>query len=267
MELGIMVLEICVDSLDSAAIAAKGGADRVELCSDLLEGGITPSSGLIQAVRARVDLGLHVMIRPRGGDSFYTESEFELMAADIAEAKRLGADGVVLGLLTADGEVDVPRTEMLVRLASPMQVTFHRAVDMTPDTTRACEDILGTGAHRVLTSGGKQTALMGAEQIAQMVKLVDNKIGIMAGSGIDAHSAVKVARTSGVKEFHASLRRRVMSPVTFQKDGVSMGTPRNAEFVRYQLLEEDVRALRHALDRLQKGPGRGELRTMVQTHI
>ena len=115
MDLGIMVLEICVDSLDSAVTAAKGGADRVELCSDLMEGGITPSSGLIQVIRARIDIDLHVMIRPRGGDSFYSDNEFELMAADIAEAKRLGADGVVLGLLTADGEVDVPRTAKLVK--------------------------------------------------------------------------------------------------------------------------------------------------------
>src|ERR1035437_4449723 len=133
MDLAIMVLEMCVDSVDSALTAAKGGADRIELCSDLTEGGITPSSGLIQSVRAGVDVGLYVMIRPRGGDSLYSDNEFELMKLDILETKRLGADGVVLGLLTADGQVDLPRTEKLVRLAAPMQVTFHRAIDMTPD--------------------------------------------------------------------------------------------------------------------------------------
>lgn len=248
-----MVLEICVDSLDSAITAAKGGADRVELCSDLTEGGITPSAGLIQAVRANISIDLYVMIRPRGGDSFYSDSEFELMAADIVEAKRLGADGVVLGLLTADGQIDVPRTEKLVRLASPMQVTFHRAIDMTPDPSKACEDVLATGAHRVLTSGGEQTAVKGAEQIAEMVKIAGEKAGIMAGSGIDAHTVVKVARASGVKEFHASLRKRVMSPVTYRRDGVRMGTQKDAEFFRYQLREEDVLALRQALDKLEKG--------------
>ncbi len=252
MDLADMVLEMCVDSLDSAITAAKGGADRIELCSDLMEGGITPSSGLIQVVRAAVDIDLFVMIRPRGGDSLYSENELELMAVDILEARRLGADGVVLGVLTADGNVDIPRTEKLVGLAAPMQVTFHRAIDMTPDPAGACDDVLATGAHRILTSGGKQTALLGAEQIAHLVAKAGSKISIMAGSGIDAHNVVKLAQASGVTEFHASLRRPVMSPVTYRKDGIRMGTQKNAEFIRYQLLEEDVRDLRKALDHMAR---------------
>ena len=247
-----MVLEMCVDSVDSALTAAKGGADRIELCSDLTEGGITPSSGLIQSVRAGVDVGLYVMIRPRGGDSLYSDNEFELMKLDILETKRLGADGVVLGLLTADGQVDLPRTEKLVRLAAPMQVTFHRAIDMTPDPGKASEDVLASGAHRILTSGGKQTALMGADQIAQLVNIAGSRIRIMAGSGINARNVAKLAHASGVTEFHASLRKPVISPVTYRKDGVRMGTQKNAEFTRYRLLEEDVRELRKALDCLER---------------
>jgi copper homeostasis protein len=247
-----MVLEICVDSLESAVTAAKGGADRVELCSDLTEGGITPSSGLIQAVRGQIGIDLYVMIRPRGGDSLYSDGEFEVMEADIAEAKRLGADGVVLGVLTADGRVDIPRTAKLVELAAPMKVTFHRAIDMTTDLRRACEDILATGAHRVLTSGGKQTALLGAEQIAELVRIAGDKMGIMAGSGINAHNVARIARTSAASEFHASLRKRVLSPVSYRNDGIRMGTRKNAEFIRYHLRESDVQALRIALDCLAK---------------
>ena len=254
MDLAIMVLEMCVDSLDSAVTAARGGADRVELCSDLMEGGITPSSGLIQAVRAAIDIELYVMIRPRGGDALYSDNEIELMALDILEAKRLGCDGVVLGTLTADGQVDIARTEKLVKLASPMGVTFHRAIDMTPNLPKACKDVLATGAQRILTSGGKQTARLGVEQIAQMVEIARGKIAIMAGSGIDAHNVAKVARASGVTEFHASLRKRKDSPVTYRKDDVHMGNQKNAEFIRYQLLEEDVKALRRAVDHLAKTP-------------
>jgi copper homeostasis protein len=252
LDLGIMVLEMCVDSLDSAITAARGGADRVELCSDLMEGGITPSSGLIQAVRAAIDIDLFVMIRPRGGDLLYSDSEIELMALDIVEAKRLGCDGVVLGMLTVDGQVDIARTEELVKLAAPMQVTFHRAIDMTPNPAKACEDVLATGAHRILTSGGKQTALLGAQEIAQMVVIARGKIAIMAGSGIDSHNVAKLARASGVTEFHASLRKRVESPVTYRKDDVHMGNQKNLEFIRYELREEDVRALRQAVDHLAK---------------
>ena len=243
-----MVLEICVDSLDSAIVADKGGADRLELCSDLLEGGITPSAGLIQGVRAAVSIDLFVMIRPRGGDSIYTEREMEVIEADLAAAKRMGADGVVLGVLDRDGMVDISRTERLVELAAPMQVTFHRAFDLTVDLERACEDVVATGAHRILTSGGKQTARLGAEHIACLVKRAGTRIGIMAGSGINAHNAAELARATGVTETHASLRKRMASPLRHRKNGVTMGARKDAEFVRYELIEADVRALRRALD-------------------
>lgn len=252
-----MVLEICVDSLDSAMVAEKGGADRLELCSDLLEGGITPSYGLIQRVRAAVSIDLFVMIRPRGGDSVYTCRELEVMEADIAEARRLGADGVVLGILNADSEVDIPRTKHLVKLAAPMQVTFHHAFDLTPDLERASEDVIATGAHRILTSGGKQTARMGAETITRIVDRAGTRIAILAGSGINAHNAAELARTTGATEMHASLRRRAESPVRHRNNGVAMGTRKNAEFIRYELIEADVRALRNALDAIAEPAAAG----------
>jgi copper homeostasis protein len=253
-----MVLEICVDSLASAVTAEEGGADRIELCSDLLEGGITPSSGLIQAVRSKIDIPVFVMIRPRGGDLYYSASEFDIMVSDLLEARRLGADGVVLGLLTINGQVDIERTSRLVELAYPLQVTFHRAIDMAPDMERACEDIVSTGAHRILTSGGKQTAQLGAEQIARLVKVANGRIGVMVGSGIRAHNVQEIARATGAQEFHGSLRKRTPSPVTYRNYALSMGAQKDDEFFRYQLLEEEVRALRNALDDTVQLPGRGE---------
>ena len=243
-----MALEICVDSVEAAIVADRGGAERIELCGDLMEGGITPSAGLIAMVRSAVSIDVFVMIRPRGGDSLYSAREIDTMETDIAEAKRLGANGVVLGVLGSDSRVDVPRTERLVKLAAPMAVTFHRAFDMTPDLDQACEDAISTGAHRILTSGGMQTARKGAEEIARLVERAGQRIGIVAASGINARNAAELIRATGVTEVHASLRRRAPSPVRHRNNGVSMGTRKNAEFVRYELLEADVRALRSAVD-------------------
>ncbi len=246
----LMVLEICVDSVDSAVSASNGGADRLELCSDLLEGGITPSAGLIRAVRDRVAIEMYVMIRPRGGDFVYSDCELDVMAADILEAKQLGVDGVVLGLLTSDGSVDMANTARLVELAAPLPVTFHRAIDMSRNIEAACEDIISCGAHRILTSGGRQTAQQGAATIAELVKMGASRVRIMAGSGIRPGNVAELAKATGAQEFHASLRKGAPSPVTYRNEHVSMGSIDGAEFMRYHVLEADVAALREALDKI-----------------
>ncbi len=246
-----MILEICVDSLASAVTAERGGANRVELCSDLIEGGITPSAGLIQAVRSAISIDLFVMIRPRGGDVSYSPQEFDIMQADILHAGCLGANGVVLGMLQTDGKVDISRTAELVKLAQPMQVTFHRAIDLTPDLEAACEDVIATGAHRILTSGGMPTALSGAEQIARLVRRAGNRIRIMAGSGIHPRNAAELLQTTGATELHASLRRPVASPAGYRDRGIGLGQQKDAEFLRYELLEEDVRSLRNVMDSMR----------------
>jgi len=147
-----VLLEVCADSVESAVAAERGGAQRVELCSALLEGGLTPSSGLIATVRRRIGIGLHVLIRPRGGDFCYSPAEFEVMLLDVASCKSLGVDGVVLGLLVPDGSLDLPRTSALVQAARPMAVTFHRAFDMCSQPLLALEQLVALGVERLLTS-------------------------------------------------------------------------------------------------------------------
>ena len=148
-----MLVEICVDSAGGAFAAERGGADRVELCDNLMEGGTTPSAGCIKVARRGLKIALQVIVRPRGGDFLYTADEFDVMREDIRVAKELGADGVVVGCLTAEGEVDRVRTEELIALARPLNVTFHRAFDMCRDARRALEDLISLGVDRVLTSG------------------------------------------------------------------------------------------------------------------
>lgn len=243
-----MELEICVDSVESALAAQSGGAQRVELCSGLMEGGLTPSLGLIQAVRSRIGIGVHVMIRPRGGDFLYSEEELAVMRDDIALAARAGVQGVVLGLLTADGRVDVPRTRELVELARPMEVTFHRAIDMSSDLEGALEEVIESGADRVLTSGGERTAVLGSRRIRDMVRAARGRIGLMAGGGVRAENVQEIASATGAVEFHAGLRRTIPSRARYQAQKVSLGDPGVDDFARSVVLTADVRMLRQAMD-------------------
>jgi copper homeostasis protein len=242
-----ITIEVCVDSVISALAAARGGADRIELCSSLIEGGVTPSAGLIEMVRKSVSLPAHVMIRPRGGDFFYDENEFEVMQREIALAKQLGVHGVVLGILDPDGRIDVQRSRKLVQLARPLAVTFHRAFDMTADLLLALEDICSTGADRLLTSGGEQTAELGIDTIAELVKKAEGRIVVMAGSGIKPENARGLADRTGVSEIHVGLRSSVESPMRFRNPRVSLGAANGREYDRLVVLEENVRRLREAL--------------------
>jgi copper homeostasis protein len=247
MDSDFMQVEICVDSVESAIAADRGGAQRVELCSNLLEGGVTPSAGLIATVRERIGIGLFVMIRPRGGDFCYTDREHEVMQQDIRRARELGADGVVLGVLDRHACVDAARTRQLVELAGPLPVTFHRAIDMTPDPWASLEDVVGTGATRVLTSGGAAKVSHGLAVVARMVESAAGRIAIMAGGGITPETVVGVAEATGATEFHASLRTAQPSPMQFHRRDVPMGEIPDREYLRYIVEDESVRALRLAL--------------------
>jgi copper homeostasis protein len=233
-----VLIEVCVDSVASAVAAQQGGAQRIELCSDLIEGGITPSAGLIEVVRAHISIGLQVIIRPRGGDFCYTAEEVEIMRRDIAVAKDLGADGVVLGMLDAEGHVDVHGTRELVELARPLNVTFHRAFDMSADLFRAFEDVCATGADRLLTSG---------ETIARLAKAARGRIILMAGGGIGHHDAAAIIKRTGVREIHVGLSTPVPSPMRYRNLRLSMGKVPGREYERAEVLAEHVRNLQSTI--------------------
>lgn len=241
-----ITLEVCVDSVDSAAAAERGGAQRVELCSSLLDGGVTPSAGLIATVRQTTSIRLHVMIRPRGGDFCYSEHEFQSMRRDILMAKQLGADGVVLGILDLDGRVDVHRTKQLVDLAAPLKVTYHRAFDMSCDLFASLRDLQSIGVHCVLTSGGKQSAVEGAATLKLLVAASYNSITIMAGCGIEDHNVSTLIEQTGVREIHASLKSPIPSPMRYQNDKISMGAERGREYQRFIVDEQKVYRLLQA---------------------
>ena len=198
-------LEISVETLEGAMAAERGGADRIELCCGLSVGGVTPGMDLVRAVRAHIRVPIFEMIRPRAGDFVYSDSEFEIMKRSIADAKESVVDGVVLGILRKDGRVDIERTRELVNLARPLPVTYHRAFDETADLHKALEDVIQTGAKRILTSGGAKGAEEGAVVLAELVQAAGERILILPGAGISALNVEKVARRTGAREFHSGL--------------------------------------------------------------
>ena len=238
-----VLLEVCVDSVESATAAERGGAQRVELCSNLAEGGVTSSAGLISHVRRKVSIDIHVMIRPRAGDFCYSAEEFETMEQDVLTAKQLGANGVVLGVLTPNGEIDVERTRHLVHLARPLETTFHRAFDMSRNIEKSLADVIEAGADRVLTSGGEQKVEDGIPTVARLLQAANQRIAVMVGAGITESNVHRIVTETGVREIHASLRAHVPSPMRYRNQKVSMGSVKGSEYERAIVLEDAVRRL------------------------
>jgi copper homeostasis protein len=199
------LLEISVETVEAALAAESGGADRVELCGDLSAGGVTPGAALLRAVRAQVRIPIFSMIRPRARDFVYSAAEFAEMKRSIIGAKESGMDGVVLGILTKDHRVDVRRTQELVELARPLSVTYHRAFDESADLHRALEDVIASGAKRILTSGGAKSALEGAAVLAELIEAAGDRIVVVPGAGISARNIDQVAQQIGAREFHSGL--------------------------------------------------------------
>jgi len=238
-----LTVEVCVDSLDSAIAAEHGGTSRVELCGSLVEGGITPSAGLIATARQRISIGLHVMIRPRAGDFYYSADEFEVMRRDVLMAKQLGAEGVVFGILDADANVDIQRTRALVDLARPLRATFHRAFDMSADLFRSLEQVTETGADRILTSGGAKTAIEGVATLGRLVDQAGKRAVIMACGGINHQNVQAVVEETAVREIHVGLRTAAASPMRYRNENIAMGSIQGNEYQRYIVLEEKVARL------------------------
>lgn len=240
-------LEVCVDSVDSALAAERGGAARVELCSNLFEGGTTPSAGLISTVRHKILIDLHVMIRPRAGDFCYSADEFEVMQQDILTAKQLRANGVVLGILNASGSVNIERTRQLVELARPLSVTFHRAFDMSADLFRALEDVIYTGAKRILTSGGEPSAVEGLSTLHRLVEAAKGRIIVMACGGVRDHNVRAVLQQTQVQEVHAGMVDSVPSPMRYQNKRIAIGSAESRPYARLVVLQESVEKIVGAL--------------------
>lgn len=199
-------IEICAGNIESVLAADMGGADRVELCENLFEGGTTPSFGSIVLSKEKCSLDVFVIIRPRGGDFVYSEIEFEVMQKDIQSAIEIGADGIVIGCLKPNGTVDLEMCSRLIEVAKGLPVTFHRAFDVTPEPFEALETVKSLGVKRILTSGQKNRAEEGIELIRKLQEMAGTKLRIMAGSGINESNIQKIASRSGINSFHASLR-------------------------------------------------------------
>jgi copper homeostasis protein len=238
-----IIFELCAETIDACLAAKEGGAHRIELCSALSEGGLTPSHGLVQAAIQCGGLPVHVLLRPRGGSFQYTRSEVAVMREDIRHVKQLGAVGVVLGLLRPDGSVDIDGICELVRLAHPMKVTFSRAFDVTPSLPQALEDVIASGCDRVLTSGGQQNVVAGAACVAKLVVQANHRIEVAVGGGLELKDAALLARLTGAAHFHGSLRRKLNGSRPSNEavdESSSFG-------VRYAVDTDDVRSMIHQL--------------------
>lgn len=239
-----MIFEICVDSVEGVQAARAAGATRVELCASLLEGGITPSRGMIRQARTVPGIKLHVIIRPRGGDFLFNDAEFAAMASDIETAKAEGADGVVIGQLNADGFVDVAHTCELMTLARPMAVTFHRAFDMTPDPFAALETLVDLGIDGILTSGQAASVLEGLPMIAELVKRAGDRIVIIPGGGITPRNVDRIVAAARPKEIHFAALELEAGGMRFRRNHVFMGGElRPPEYDRLTTSEATIRSV------------------------
>jgi len=239
-----VIFEICVDSVAGVQAAKDAGADRAELCTALIEGGITPSRGLMRRARAIPGIKIQMMIRPRGGDFLFDSDEFEIMKTDIDVAKAERADGVVIGLLNPDGTIDEERSRELIALAKPLSVTFHRAFDMTPDPFAALETLIRLGADRVLTSGQEPSVLEGLPLITELVRRAGNRIIVMPGGGITPRNVERIVAAAKPREIHFAALHLEPGGMAFRRDHVFMGGElRPPEYDRLVTSASGVRAV------------------------
>jgi copper homeostasis protein len=243
-------LEICVDNVESAIDAQNAGADRIELCNNLPEGGTTAGIGTITAARNSLTIGLNVIIRPKGGDFLYSDLEYDIMRREIDSCGESGVDGIVLGILESNGSIDVERTAKLIEFARPMSATFHRAFDMCNDPVKGLEDVIATGADRLLTSGQKNKADEGIDLISQLILQAGKRIIIMPGSGINISNIAEIAKVTGAKEFHLTARKVIESEMIFRRQNISMGG--NCGITEYSRKVADPDMIRSIINIMRK---------------
>jgi len=238
------LIEIATSDFATTQSAVAGGADRIELCANLSEGGTTPSYATIKKCREAFDVLLYPIIRPRGGDFLYAKDEFEIMLQDVKLCKQLGCDGVVIGLLNMDGSIDVARTATLIEAAYPLGVTFHRAFDRCREPFEALEQLIEIGCERILTSGQKPSVVDGVDLIAELNKKADERIIIMPGSGLRKENIKMIAEKTGCVDFHSSLRGKEKSSMQFVHPGFAGS---EESYMNNAIDADEVRALRNAL--------------------
>lgn len=241
------ILECCVDSVESAIAAEKGGANRLELCANLIIGGTTPSLALYEEVRKHTSIRIHVLLRPRFGDFLYTDHEFAILEREVEMFREAGADGVVIGCLTTDGHLDMPKMRRLKEKAGSMSVTLHRAFDVCIDPFKALEECKELGINTILTSGQKNHCLEGEPLIRELAEKAEGKVDILAGAGVDADVIAKMVRSTSLTSFHLSGKITLDSGMQYRKEGVSMGLPSLSEFEVWRTKEENIRAAHDAL--------------------
>ncbi|MGL6200869.1 MAG: copper homeostasis protein CutC [Lachnospiraceae bacterium] len=244
------ILEACVDSVESALAASGGGADRLELCSNLVIGGTTPSPSLFAEIRKQTDIDIHALIRPRYGDFSYSNYEFNIIKNEIKTFCELGAEGIVLGILKPDGTLNIEQLSELMDLAGEMSVTLHRAFDVCNNPYEAMEQAIELGIETILTSGQKNVCTQGIELIKELVEQSAGRIQIQVGGGVDGKVIREVYHMTGAQVYHMSGKLLLDSPMTYRKDGVNMGLPSISEYIIWQTDEDRIREARQVLEEL-----------------
>lgn len=245
-----MILEACVDSVESAIHATKGGADRLELCSNLIIGGTTPSLSLFKEVRKVCDKEIRVLIRPRFGDFLYSDYEFSIIKEEIKEFKKLGAEGVVIGILKADGNLDEDRMKALIKEAGTMKITLHRAFDVCVDPFKALSQCIEMGIDTILTSGQEESAVKGLDLLKELNEMAKGKIHLMAGSGVSAPVIKEIYTNTGISSYHLSGKIVMDSKMKYRKEGVPMGLSGLSEYEIWQTSEKSIKSAREVLNSL-----------------
>ena len=244
------ILESCVDSVESALAAAKGGADRLELCANLIIGGTTPSPALFEEIRKVSPIRIHALIRPRFGDFCYTDYEFAMIRREVAMYREMGAEGVVIGIPNPDGSLNMEQMEILMEEAGGMSVTLHRAFDVCRDPFEALEQAKKLGIYTILTSGQKNSASAGRDLLKELTERAGDAIDIMAGGGVNAQVIRELAPYTGAHVFHMSGKITLDSQMEYRREGVNMGLPSLSEFEIWRTKAENIRAAREVLDSL-----------------
>ena len=231
------ILEVCVESVESAIVAKQGGANRLELCSNLIIGGTTPDINLFNLIKENVDIDINVLIRPRFGDFLYSDYEFEIMKRDIETFKKAGANGVVIGILKSDGSLNLSQIKTLVDIAEGMDVTLHRAFDVCNDPMKALEEAKTLGINTILTSGQQNNCIFGKKLIRDLVKESKNEIDILVGSGVNSSNISELVNYTKSTSFHLSGKKIIDSKMQYRKKDVSMGLPSISE---YNIIRTDL---------------------------